>query len=244
MLSKLVLASLALTTTLAADVDIAWEMDMAQTATAERGDTLRFSWSGTRPIGWVATQAEFNDCTLTDAYGMTQGGSPQLISVPADTPDGTVLYFINTRGDHCSSKGIKVAVTVNGGTGGDAGWCVAIACRTTHNEGSPTKDYECCSLADAYGYKASCAPGYTYYQWGRKSNSLGGWLDSSETCDSPNSGSCCVVDGGVVPTGAALPSEDEDEDLDDGGGAASSIQPGAFVSALALTGAALLHGFA
>ncbi|GMH66902.1 hypothetical protein TL16_g04537 [Triparma laevis f. inornata] len=118
MLSKLVLASLALTTTLAADVDIAWEMDMAQTATAERGDTLRFSWSRTRPVGWVATQAEFDDCTLTDAYGMTQGGSPQLIPVPADTPDGTVLYFINTQGDHCSSKGIKVAVTVNGGTGG------------------------------------------------------------------------------------------------------------------------------
>jgi len=92
---------------------------------------------------------------------MTGSSSPSLVIVPSDTPDGTILYFINTRGDHYSMKGIKVAVTVNGGPGGDSGQYVAVVCRTTHSgypsSGVPVKDYECCSIADVHGYKASCA---------------------------------------------------------------------------------------
>ena len=169
--------------------------------------------------------------------------SPSQITVPTDTPDGTVWYFINTRGGKCE-EGIKIAVTVTGGEGGTSGQCVAIACRSSNNGANPAKDYECCSIADSYGYKASCAVGFTYYQWDRQSDSVGGWQDESVTCrtdgaSSPSpDGSCCVADGQTVPAGAALPSDGEDDaddedDEDLGDGAAAGLQPG--VHALAIT---------
>ena len=144
--------------------------------------------------------------------------SPSQITVPTDTPDGTVWYFINTRGGKCE-EGIKIAVTVMGGEGGASGQCVAIACRSSNNGAAPAKDYECCSIADAFGYRASCAEGFTYYQWDRQSDSVGGWQDESVTCRTDGVGSpdgtCCVADGQTVPAGAAFPSDEEDDEDDE-----------------------------
>ena len=92
------------------------------------------------------------------------------------------------------------------------------------------------------GYKASCAEGFTYYQWDRKSDRVGGWQDESVTCRTDwagsaalPDGSCCVADGQTVPAGAALPSdgEDDEDDEDLGVGAAAGLLPGAH--ALAIT---------
>ncbi|GMI11477.1 hypothetical protein TrLO_g5190 [Triparma laevis f. longispina] len=247
MIFPLTLFAVLATTSLAADVEIDWTADMVQTATAQRGDTLKFTWAGTKPVGWVATKAEFDSCVVTDAYDQTGMTSPSLVTVSPDTPDGTVLYFINTRSNHCTDKGMKIAITVNGGDGGTSGQCVAIACRTTSSgppsNGVPVRDFECCSYADLYGYKASCADGYTYYNWDRKSDSKGGWQESSATCRTDGAGSpdgsCCVAEGGAVPSVATEPSDEEPDDTDpddtdlDGGGSAVGLNLGAF--ALALT---------
>jgi hypothetical protein len=135
--------------------------------------------------------------------------SPTAVVVPTTTPDGTVLYFINNRATSgvtkCASDGIKVAVTVSGGSGGGTGECVPVACRV---DGPPTNtltlDNRCCSIADGHGYKASCAAGFTYYQWGSASTN-GEW--KGDTCDSPSTGTCCVASSsGSPPAGATLPS--------------------------------------
>ena len=119
------------------------------------------------------------------------------------------MYFINNRATSgvtkCASDGIKVAVTVSGGSGGGTGECVPVACRV---DGPPTNtltlDNRCCSIADGHGYKASCAAGFTYYQWGSASTN-GEW--KGETCASPSTGTCCVASsGGSPPVGATLPS--------------------------------------
>lgn len=192
----------------AATVAIDWTGGMTTTATAMRGDVLSFAWSGTKPVVQVATEAEFDACDGAFATIKTGTRSPSLVTVPTDTPDGTVLYFINNRADagvtKCESVGMKVAVTITGGAGGDAGQCVAVACRVT---GPPTDalalDARCCSFAADYGYEASCAEGFTYYQWGQASSG-GQW--NGETCDAPLTGTCCVATtGGSPPAGATLP---------------------------------------
>ena len=185
----------------AATVQIDWNGGMATTATAQRGDTLSFAWSGTKPIVQVATRAEFDACD--GAFSISKGTmrSPAELVVPTTTPDGTVLYFINNRAaggvTKCTSVGIKVAVTVSGGSGGSAGECVAVACRV---DGPPTNaltlDQRCCSIADGSGYKASCAANFTYYQWDKASTN-GEW--TGDTCASPSTGTCCVANNGVVP---------------------------------------------
>lgn len=192
----------------AATVAIDWNGNMTTTATAMRGDVLSFAWSGTKPVVQVATEAEFNACD--GAFGIIKTGirSPSLVNVSTSTPDGTVLYFINNRATDgvtkCESVGMKVAVTIAGGAGGDTGQCVAVACRVT---GPPTDalalDADCCSIAADYGYVASCAEGFTYYQWGQQSSN-GQW--NGATCDSPSTGTCCVATtGGSPPAGATLP---------------------------------------
>ena len=140
--------------------------------------------------------------------------SPSQVVVNSDTPDGSILYFIGTRSGHCADKGIKVAVTINGGAGGTAGQCFSLACRTIGGQNAVLGlDYQCCSIADAHGYTASCADGYTYHQWA--------FNDEGDACDSPMTGTCCVVDGGTVPAGAELPGSGGDgeaaEDSLDGG---------------------------
>ena len=191
----------------AATVAIDWNGGMTTTASAMRGDVLSFAWSGTKPVVQVATRTEFDACD--GAFGISKTGtsSPSLVTVPTDTPDGAVLYFINNRATSgvtkCESVGIKIAITVSGGTGGDAGQCVAVACRVT---GPPTNalalDASCCSVAASNGYTASCAEGFTYYQWGQASSG-GEW--NGATCDSPMTGTCCVATtGGSPPTGATL----------------------------------------
>ena len=144
--------------------------------------------------------------------------SPSQITVPTDTPDGTVWYFINTRGGKCE-EGIKIAVTVTGGEGGTSGQCVAIACRSSNNGANPAKDYECCSIADSYGYKASCAVGFTYYQWDRQSDSVGGWQDESVTCR---------TDGASSPDGSCEERRDANDVVEHPGfPAPRDILPGA-----------------
>jgi len=59
----------AISTGLAANVEIDWSASVVQTATAQRGDTLNFNWSGTKPVGWVATQAEFDSCDVSCRVG-------------------------------------------------------------------------------------------------------------------------------------------------------------------------------
>ena len=54
-----------LTAVLATNIEIDWSSSVVQTATAQRGDTLNFNWSGTKPVGWVATQAEFDSCDVS-----------------------------------------------------------------------------------------------------------------------------------------------------------------------------------
>ena len=199
MLLLLTITAALLHSTAAADVIINWQKDMTTTAAAQRGDTLNFVWSGTRPVGQVATKAEFDACSglSKDRTGM---GSPSQVPVDSDTPDGSILYFIGTRSGDCADKGIKVAVTINGGAGGTAGQCFPLACRTIGGQNTVLAlDYQCCSVADAHGYKASCADGYTYYQWA--------FNDEGDACNSNGmTGTCCVVDGGTVPAGAKLPS--------------------------------------
>ena len=139
-----------LATGLAATVDIAWQASMVQTATAQRGDTLSFTWGGLKPVTQVVTKTEFDNCETSYTYNKTGLRSPSEVVVPTDTPDGTVLYFIDSYSDHCTAKGIKVAVTVTGGEGGTSGQCVAIACRVTtpQSEGVPLLDYSCCSVGE------------------------------------------------------------------------------------------------
>ena len=192
----------------AAIVAIDWNGNMTTTATAMRGDMLSFAWSGTKPVVQVATKAEFDACDGAFAIIKTGTRSPSLVNVSTNTPDGTVLYFINSRADagvtKCESVGMKVAVTIAGGAGGDAGQCVAVACRVT---GPPTNalalSANCCDFAADTGYEASCAEGFTYYQWGQAS-SEGQW--SGGVCRSPQTGTCCVATtGGSPPAGATLP---------------------------------------
>lgn len=191
--------------TAAADVTINWQMDMITTATAQRGDTLNFVWSGTKPVGQVATQAEFDACSGL-SKDRTGTSSPSQVVVDSETPDGFILYFIGTRSGHCADKGYKVAVTINGGAGGTAGQCFSLACRTIGGQNTVLGlDYQCCSIADAHGYTASCADGYTYHQWA--------FNDEGDACDSPMTGTCCVVDGGTVPAGAELPSSGGDGEV-------------------------------
>ena len=61
MLLLLTITAALLHSTAAADVIINWQKDMTTTAAAQRGDTLNFVWSGTRPVGQVATKAEFEE---------------------------------------------------------------------------------------------------------------------------------------------------------------------------------------
>lgn len=200
-------AAIFATSASAATVQIDWNGGMATTAAAQRGDTLSFAWSGTKPIVQVATKTEFDACD--GALSISKGTlrSPSEVVVPTTTPDGTVLYFINNRATDgvtkCASVGIKVAVSVSGGSGGSAGECVAVACRV---DGPPTNtltlDQRCCSIADGSGYKASCAAGFAYYQWGKASTN-GEW--TGDTCASPSTGTCCVASSGVAPVGATLP---------------------------------------
>ena len=190
----------------AATVAIDWNGGMNTTATAMRGDVLSFAWSGTKPVVQVATKAEFDACDGAFSIIKTGIRSPSLVTVPTGTPDGTVLYFINNRATagvtKCESVGMKVAITVSGGAGGDAGQCVAVACRVT---GPPKNvlalDARCCSIAADHD-KTSCADGFTYYQWGQASSSEGQW--KGQTCG--GTGTCCVATaGGSPPAGAKLP---------------------------------------
>jgi CPW-WPC domain-containing protein len=190
----------------AATVAIDWTahspmISRVATASAMRGDVLSFAWSGTKPVVQVLTRTEFDACD--DSFGISKTGikSPSLVTVPTGTPDGTVLYFINNKETtglfametsgvtKCESEGMKIAITVSGGAGGDAGQCVALACRTTGPTKALALDASCCSIAASNGYTASCAEGFMHYQGGQASSS-GEW--SGETCDSPKTGTCCV----------------------------------------------------
>ena len=220
MIYPVLCAAIFVTGASAATVKIDWNGGMAKTATAQQGDTLSFVWSGTKPIVQVATKAEFDACNGAFSISKGTSRSPSKLVIPTTTPDGTILYFINNRAAQwydtkCDSEGIKVAVTVSGGCGFSsgcygAGECVAVACRIDGPQrwgtNKLTLDQRCCSIADGSVYKASCASGFTYYQWGKASTN-GEW--TGDTCTSSTGfydyGTCCVASGGVVPSGATLP---------------------------------------